>query len=94
MSGGSYEYLCYKIEEATRKLRQSKNPLRRAFGEKLQLFATAMHDIEWVDSGDYGTGEDEKAIKLALGENSDALTLKEVLESAREIKEQLIKYGA
>jgi len=93
MSGGSYDYLCYKMEEAVESLINDKNPLRRAFGKKLQLFATAMHDIEWVDSDDYGLGDDEKAIKLALGDESDVLTLQEVMLAAKTIKEELVKYG-
>jgi hypothetical protein len=93
MSGGSYDYLCYKMGDAAESLCNDKNPLRRAFGKKLQLFATAMHDIEWVDSDDYGPGEEAKAIKLALGKESNTLALHEVMLEAKAIKEELIKYG-
>ena len=93
MSGGSYDYLCYKMEDAVESLINDKNPLRRAFAKRLQLFATAMHDIEWVDSDDCSPGDDEKTIKLALGDESDALALQEVIAAAKAIKEELIKYG-
>jgi len=52
-----------------------------------------MHDIEWVDSGDCSPGDDERTIKLALGDESDALVLQEVIAAAKAIKEELIKYG-
>lgn len=38
-------------------------PFRRWFATHLRLVAEAMHDIEWVDSGDYGPGDEIKAIE-------------------------------
>ena len=53
MSGGSYDYLYYKIEDAGRQLMRKDQPLyRQAFGNLLIKVAQAMHDVEWVDSGD------------------------------------------
>lgn len=92
MSGGHYDYFYRKMEDIADELSQNKDPLRRAFAGKLKLFAKAMHDIEWVDSGDYGDGDEIEAINLALGGGADALTLKEIILSAREIKEQLTRY--
>lgn len=94
MSGGSWDYFCYKMEEVSDRLINERNPIRRAFGRKMQLFAAAMHDIEWVDSGDYGRDEDEISIKAALGDDANAFILYEVLKEARRIKDELIKYGA
>jgi len=47
--------------------------LRAWFVEHLRLVSTAMHDIEWVDSGDYGPGDEVEALErvrahLELGE--------------------------
>jgi uncharacterized small protein (DUF1192 family) len=47
----------------------------------LKLVAKALHDIEWVDSGDYGPGDENKAIRACLG---DAAMLSTVLEMAKE----------
>ena len=37
--------------------------LRAWFVEHLKLVSTAMHDIEWVDSGDYGPGDEVEALE-------------------------------
>lgn len=63
MSGGSYDYLCYKMQEAARTLiRKDQVAYRKAFGNLMMRCANAMHDIEWVDSSDMGQGDDEKSI--------------------------------
>lgn len=70
MSGGSMNYLYSKI------LNDSEFPLdtpeRIAFAAHLKLVAQALHDIEWVDSGDYGPGDENKAIRAAIGQQVTA----------------------
>jgi hypothetical protein len=61
MSGGSYDYVYYKIAEI--KIRGTRNNKRRLLFQNLLTFvAKAMHDIEWVDSGDFSDGDENKAI--------------------------------
>ena len=87
MSGGSYDYLYYKIEDAGRILSNKSQPLyRQAFGHLLIKVAAAMHDVEWVDSGDYCTGDDEKAIMECI---LPELLMKVSVEQAETIMEQL-----
>jgi len=63
MSGGSMSYIYFKVEEAADYIRKTESNQRRlAFSNLLKLCATALHDIEWVDSGDMGTGDENKAI--------------------------------
>lgn len=63
MSGGSYDYFCFKMEEFADSIRgQENNPRRAAFAQLCKLIAKAAHDIEWVDSCDYGKGDENKAI--------------------------------
>jgi len=93
MSGGSWNYLYMKMENAADEFIEDKRPLRRAFGKKMRLYAKAMHDIEWVDSLDTSKGSEEKAIKKALGENCHALTLAEIIKDAKVIKKQLEEFG-
>lgn len=70
MSGGSMNYLYSKIEcDATF---ERNTPERQAFADHLQKVAQALHDIEWVDSGDYGPGDENEAICACL---SDGATL-------------------
>jgi len=68
MSGGSYDYACFKlslfIDEFERNLHN--DPLRIAFLEHLKKVQKAMHDIEWVDSGDYSDGGEHDSIKACL----------------------------
>ena len=42
--------------------------LRTEFAAMLRKVAKAAHDIEWVDSGDYGPGDEIEALRRVLGE--------------------------
>lgn len=79
MSGGTMNYLYSKLEhEATFK---ADTPERRAFAKHLKLVAKALHDIEWVDSCDYGHGDDTEAIRACL---SSGAPLEAAVEAAHE----------
>lgn len=68
MSGGSMNYLYSRIEyDATFNTDTTE---RRAFKKHLALVAKALHDIEWVDSGDCGPGYESKSILDCLSSNS------------------------
>lgn len=90
MSGGSYDYFFFKLDDFTEELQQNLNndPLRIAFLEHLKHVREAMHDIEWVDSGDYGPGREHKAIKRCLTPTALEETVRTTL---RELGENLIK---
>lgn len=81
MSGGSYDYFCYKLDEFIEEFKQNLNndPLRIAFLEHLTHVREAMHDIEWVDSGDYGKEGDHAAIKRCLTPKALDATIREAL---------------
>jgi hypothetical protein len=64
MSGGSMNYLYIKLLSGADFVQDS--PERVAFAEHLKLVAQALHDIEWVDSGDYGLGGEVQAIRACL----------------------------
>ena len=78
MSGGSMDYLYSRVVEANF---DENTPERVAFAKHLIKFAKALHDIEWVDSCDYGPGDENESIRACLG---DALILESVIEQARE----------
>ncbi len=64
MSGGSMNYLYSRIEmDATF---EQNTPLRKAFAKHLEMVCKALHDIEWVDSCDYGPGDENEAIRACL----------------------------
>lgn len=63
MSGGSYDYAYLKVDEFANDLRKIQtDPRRAAFAQLLRLVASAMRDIEWVDSCDNGPGDEHEAI--------------------------------
>ena len=88
MSGGSLEYLYIKVRDVADDLKSENNtPSQIAFGYHLEKVAKALHDIEWVMSGDYSFGEDEESIQNVFGKpkhkevldvlNYDAITLED-----------------
>ena len=79
MSGGSMNYIYSRLECDAKFT--ADTPERRAFARHLKLVAKALHDIEWVDSGDCGPGDENAAIRACL---SDAVMLATVLEMAKE----------
>lgn len=83
MSGGSMNYLYSKLEYASFDL---STPERRAFRAHLQKVAKALHDIEWVDSGDFGPGDENQAIRDCL---SPAGMLEAAVEMANEALQHL-----
>jgi hypothetical protein len=93
MSGGSMNYLYSKLDyDATF---HTNTPERRAFKEHLVKVAKALHDIEWVDSGDYRTGDENAAIRACL---SSEQLLESVIEQAKEaltnLREELVRVKA
>jgi hypothetical protein len=75
MSGGSYDYVYGRIDDIELRNRET-DPRRAAFQKLLKLVARAMHDIEWVDSCDYGPGDDHQAIDAVFSFlGADAVTI-------------------
>ncbi len=80
MSGGSMNYLSGRVESA--EFRED-TPLRRAFRAHLLRVAKALHEIEWVDSGDNSPGRDEDAILACLGPHAELAQLVLEADAAR-----------
>lgn len=91
MSGGSYDYVCYKIEEAADSLVNQSCPERRALGHLMHKVGKAMHEIEWVDSYDKRPGNEMEAIREVLnGVHVSPLEL--LIDDARNLIERLQKF--
>jgi len=88
MSGGSYDYAFGRISDLAEQIRPT-TALRRAFIKHLLKVAAACHDIEWVDSSDYGPGDEDAAIRACLGKDGPAMQLSEVVEDARRVMKEL-----
>jgi hypothetical protein len=64
MSGGAHEYFCFKLRAHTEFLEEYTNgsARREKLVRLLYYVAEALHDIEWVDSGDKLPGDENIAI--------------------------------
>ena len=80
MSGGSWQYFYGQLEDIATRLQSERDPVRKAFGSHLQLCAKALHDIEWVDSGDYGEKREVESIRMALGKDASVAVLSETIK--------------
>lgn len=91
MSGGSWNYCYSSMQEASDRLVNESAPERRALGRLMSKIAKAMHDIEWVDSGDCGEGSDTSAIVEALGgpKAAAALELSELIKDGQKIAHEI-----
>lgn len=96
MSGGSYEYLYSRIEDAARQVNArgaTKGPLRAAFAAHLKLVAEAMRMVEWVDSCDSAPGDEDEAIRACLAPGAEVeaarLELEAAMKQAEKVHERL-----
>lgn len=91
MSGGSYDYAYYKIQEFAESIRdQETNPKRAAFSKLLLLCSQAAQAIEWVDSCDFGPSDEigpiDKVFESVSNEHSwKILAYDEVMETLGKI---------
>lgn len=64
MSGGSYDYFCFKVSNFVEELQTNHDPRRIAFKKIAELFANAAKAVEWEDSGDTGKENTDKEINI------------------------------
>ena len=84
MSGGSMNYLYSRLEyDATF---HTNTPERVALKKHLEKVSKALHDIEWVDSGDYGPGDEYESIRACIGNGA---VLNAAIEMAHEAAKTL-----
>ena len=96
MSGGSYDYAYSKIEDLSMCIRENDNPHRVAFKKLLRLCAEAARAIEWVDSGDYAPGDEDKPIDAALkaaGIDAQEVYKLEAFDRIRKLVEGVVPKG-
>jgi len=72
MSGGSLDYVCYKLDDAIEVIeRRSTTVLQTAFAAHLKDVSKALHDLEWVFSGDYTDGDDVEALRKVVNKEME-----------------------
>ena len=76
MSGGSLEYVHWKVEEAACSIRSRASDsgcnvsMLLAFADHLDKVAKALHDVEWTFSGDYGNDGFELSVSAVIDRNA------------------------
>lgn len=93
MSGGSYQYAYSRLENdfLSEFLRRANTPERREFAAHIRKVIKAMHDIEWVDSGDYAPGDEKAAIMECIDKVELLERHIEEAKQASEILENLLE---
>lgn len=67
MSGGALDYGQYKLDTIADEIDlRARTPLERAFAAHLRKVGIAVHDLEWVWSGDTSLGSEEAAIRAVV----------------------------
>ena len=92
MSGGSLNYAYSRVEDIAQDvLRRSETNLHRAFAKHLFDVAQALHDLEWVLSGDYAYGEESESIRKVVSRNEELETAKEEAKKLIAELEEFVK---
>jgi len=77
------DYLYSKVQDASFRVHTA---YRRAFAEHLKKVAKALHDIEWVDSCDFGEGDENDAIEACV---TSGAVLAQLIKDAKKAKAEL-----
>lgn len=68
MSGGSLDYAYRKVQDVAEQITwRATTPLHRALVAHLEKVASALHDLEWVWSGDMSPGDEDETILALVG---------------------------
>lgn len=91
MSGGSWDYVSEKFLDVGNRLESSAPHvscylLRRALGKQVQLIASALHAIEWVDSCDWSDGDERAALEKCFKEPGQQVEARELLVEIERLK--------
>lgn len=72
MSGGSLDYAYSKVNYIADEVeRQATTALQKAFVKHLRDVGEALHDLEWVGSGDYGVGDEVEVLRKVVSKETE-----------------------
>ena len=91
MSGGSLDYVCYKVDDAIDTIeKRATTVLQKAFAKHLKDVANALHDLEWVYSGDYSEGQEVESLRKVINKEMELKAATEQAEFAlKQLKDVL-----
>jgi len=85
----------HSLDEVADALQYTEYPHRRILAPLFRKLAKIMHDVEWLDSNDYGKNNlptEERLIRELLGEEAyKALMLEDIEKRQRAIGEDIEK---
>ena len=91
MSGGALDYVYSSVEDAAVEIGRNASPLHYAFAHHLNKVVKALHDIEWVMSGDYEPGDEIESMRAVLNDSDELLAAIELAEKSLENLQTAIK---
>ena len=91
MSGGSLDYVCYRLDDAIDTIeKRATTVLQKAFAKHLKDVAKALHDLEWVYSGDYSEGQEVESLRKVINKEMELKAATEQAEFAlKQLKDVL-----
>ena len=91
MSGGSLDYVCYRLDDAIDTIeKRATTALQKAFAKHLKDVAKALHDLEWVYSGDYSEGQEVESLRKVINKEMELKAATEQAEFAlKQLKDVL-----
>ena len=91
MSGGSLDYVCYKVDDAIDTIeKRATTVLQIAFAAHLKDVSKALHDLEWVFSGDYSEGQEVESLRKVINKEMELKAATEQAEFAlKQLKDVL-----
>ncbi len=91
MSGGSLDYVCYKVDDAIDTIeKRATTVLQKAFAKHLKDVVNALHDLEWVYSGDYSEGQEVESLRKVINKEMELKAATEQAEFAlKQLKDVL-----
>ena len=91
MSGGSLDYVCYKVDDAIDTIeKRATTVLQKAFAAHLKDVSKALHDLEWVYSGDYSEGQEVESLRKVINKEMELKAATEQAEFAlKQLKDVL-----
>lgn len=95
MSGGALDYASYNLDKIAQSiLREGKTPQHKALAVHIMKVSKAVHDLEWMLSGDTSPGSETEAIEAVLHPGDVlAVLVEEGKATLLALSEELAKVG-
>lgn len=96
MSGGSLNYFYQEVSDIIAIVReknhdyQNSDQMIESFAVHLERISNALHDVEWVFSGDYSVDQCYESVNACLGQESIAYAIKQTEQEIKRMELELV----